>query len=98
MIRIDRVTAGHLDINARRRLKAGRNNLFVVAVSVGFGMIPLVAPTFFKQMPHALHPLLEAGILLCAIAAVTLNLFFNGLTSNEAAREAAKHQAASSEH
>ena len=75
-----------------------RNNLFVVAVSVGFGMIPLVAPTFFKQMPHALHPLLESGILLCAIAAVTLNLFFNGLTGSEAAREAAKYQAASSEH
>ena len=75
-----------------------RNNLFVVAVSVGFGMIPLVAPSFFKQMPHALHPLLESGILLCAIAAVTLNLFFNGLSSSEAAREAAKHQAASSEH
>ncbi|TXN22832.1 purine permease [Methylobacterium sp. WL9] len=77
---------------------SNRNNLFVVAVSVGFGMIPLVAPTFFKQMPHALHPLLESGILLCAISAVSLNLFFNGLTSSEAAREAARHQAASSEH
>lgn len=54
-----------------------RNNLFVVAVSVGFGMIPLVAPNFFKQMPHALHPLLESGILLAAISAVGLNLFFN---------------------
>ncbi|MCJ2132246.1 nucleobase:cation symporter-2 family protein [Methylobacterium sp. E-045] len=75
-----------------------RNNLFIVAVSVGFGMIPLVAPSFFKQMPHALHPLLESGILLCAISAVGLNLFFNGLTGGEAARAAARHQAASSEH
>ena len=75
-----------------------RNNLFVVAVSVGFGMIPLVAPNFFKQMPHALHPLLESGILLCAIVAVVLNLFFNGLQSAEEAREAAKAQAAKSEH
>ncbi|GLS42781.1 nucleobase:cation symporter-2 family protein [Methylobacterium brachythecii] len=75
-----------------------RNNLFVVAVSVGFGMIPLVAPNFFKQMPHALHPLLESGILLCAISAVLLNLFFNGLQSAEEARAAAKAQAAKSEH
>ncbi len=75
-----------------------RNNLFVVAVSVGFGMIPLVAPAFFKQMPHALHPLLESGILLCAMAAVTLNLFFNGLTDDEAAREAARKQAGSADH
>jgi NCS2 family nucleobase:cation symporter-2 len=29
-------------------------------------------------MPHALHPLLESGILLAAVAAVLLNLFFNG--------------------
>lgn len=70
-----------------------RNNLFVVAVSVGFGMIPLVAPNFFKQMPHALHPLLESGILLAAIAAVGLNLFFNGFGDRAESREAAIQQA-----
>ncbi|GLS55783.1 purine permease [Methylobacterium gregans] len=70
-----------------------RNNLFIVAVSVGFGMIPLVAPAFFKQMPHALHPLLESGILLAAIAAVGLNLFFNGLGGTAEARDAAIRQA-----
>ncbi len=74
-----------------------RNNLFVVAVSVGFGMIPLVAPTFFKEMPHALHPLLESGILLCALSAVGLNLFFNGVGSTEAARAAAIRQAQAAE-
>ena len=70
-----------------------RNNLFVVAVSVGFGMIPLVAPNFFKQMPHALHPLLESGILLAAISAVGLNLFFNGFGDRAESREAAIRQA-----
>ncbi|MCJ2052485.1 nucleobase:cation symporter-2 family protein [Methylobacterium sp. J-070] len=74
-----------------------RNNLFVVAVSVGFGMIPLVAPSFFKEMPHALHPLLESGILLCALSAVVLNLFFNGLGTTEAARAAAIRQAKAAE-
>jgi xanthine permease len=49
--------------------KTNRHNLFIVAVSIGFGMIPLVAPNFFKQLPHALHPLLESGILLAAAAA-----------------------------
>ncbi|MEH3119998.1 MAG: nucleobase:cation symporter-2 family protein [Methylorubrum populi] len=70
-----------------------RNNLFIVAVAVGFGMIPLVAPAFFRQMPAALHPLLESGILLAAIAAVPLNLFFNGLGSAAEARDAALRQA-----
>ena len=66
-----------------------RHNLFIVALSIGFGMIPLVAPNFFKQLPHELHPLLESGILLAAIAAVLLNLFFNGMTSSREARAAA---------
>ncbi|HEX8416972.1 MAG TPA: nucleobase:cation symporter-2 family protein [Methylobacterium sp.] len=74
-----------------------RNNLFVVAIAVGFGMIPLVAPNFFKQMPHALHPLLESGILLAAIAAVGLNLFFNGPGSAADARESAMRSAAAAD-
>ncbi len=60
-------------------------------------MIPLVAPAFFKQMPHALHPLLESGILLTAISAVLLNLFFNGFGSSVEAREAAVRQAKTAE-
>lgn len=74
-----------------------RNNLFVVAVSVGFGLIPLVAPNFFKQMPDALHPLLESGILLAALSAVALNLFFNGLGSAAGARAEATRLAHASE-
>ena len=66
-----------------------RHNLFIVALSIGFGMIPLVAPNFFKQLPHELHPLLESGILLAAIAAVLLNMFFNGVRSSAEARSAA---------
>jgi NCS2 family nucleobase:cation symporter-2 len=58
--------------------KHNRYNLYVVAIAVGAGMIPLVAPRWTQHMPHALHPLLESGILLAAVAAVLLNLFFNG--------------------
>ncbi len=77
---------------------SNRNNLFVVAIAVGFGMIPLVAPNFFRQLPHALHPLLESGILLAAIVAVGLNAFFNGLGSAEAARAEATAGAHAAEH
>ncbi|MEO5607029.1 MAG: nucleobase:cation symporter-2 family protein [Polaromonas sp.] len=62
-----------------------RFNLYIVALSIGFGMVPLVAPNWMQQMPHALHPLLESGILLTAIAAVVLNLFFNGAKAEDAA-------------
>jgi uric acid transporter len=76
--------------------KNNRHNLYVVALSIGFGLIPLVAPRWTQQMAHGLHPLLESGILLTAVAAVALNLFFNGtrgdtLGAIEAAKTAEAH-------
>jgi xanthine permease len=73
-------------------------NLFVVAISVGFGMIPLVAPNFFRALPHDLQPLLESGILLCALMAVVLNAFFNGLGSTAEAEAGAAGAAAAATH
>jgi NCS2 family nucleobase:cation symporter-2 len=71
--------------------KTNRHNLYIVAVSIGFGMVPLVAPRWTQHMPHSLHPLLESGILLTALSAVALNLYFNGGGGDErAAVEAAK--------
>ncbi len=58
--------------------KTSRNNLFVVAVSLGMGMIPLIAPDFKMWLPHAIEPLIDSGILLAALSAVGLNALFNG--------------------
>jgi uric acid transporter len=85
------VAATGIRILANVDFKGNRNNLYIVAISIGAGMIPLVAPRWSQQMPHALHPLLESGILLTAVAAVLLNLYFNGAKSGAAdAVEAAK--------
>jgi NCS2 family nucleobase:cation symporter-2 len=63
---------------------------YVIAISIGVGMIPLVADKFFQHMPKALSPLLHSGILLASIAALVLNLYFHGAGSKaEAEREAA---------
>lgn len=71
--------------------KNNRNNLYIVALSIGFGLVPLVAPRWTQHMAHSLHPLLESGILLTAISAVVLNLYFNGGREDKAgAIEAAK--------
>ncbi|BDU74929.1 nucleobase:cation symporter-2 family protein [Mesoterricola silvestris] len=64
-----------------------RNNLYIVAISIGFGMIPLVADKFFREMPRPLEPLLGSGILLASLVAVALNLFFNQLKHREEASE-----------
>lgn len=64
-----------------------RHNLLIVAVSVALGMIPLVAPTFFDQLPKWLGPITHSGITLAAISAVALNAFFNGTRDRSAATE-----------
>jgi len=90
------VAATGIRILANVDFKSNRNNLYIVAISIGFGMIPLVAPRWTQQMAHGLHPLLESGILLTSISAVFLNLYFNGgdadeLGAIEAARAAEAH-------
>jgi uric acid transporter len=85
------VAATGIRILATVDFKGNRHNLYIVALSIGFGLIPLVAPRWTQQMAHGLHPLLESGILLTAVAAVALNLFFNGARGDTAgAIEAAK--------
>jgi len=77
--------------------QANRSNLYIVAISIGFGMIPLVADKFFVQMPKFLGPLLGSGILLASIVAVVLNLFFNRLQAAAHAVEAVKGASLASE-
>jgi len=84
------VAATGIRILSNVDFKGQRNNLFIVAVSLGLGMVPLIAPDFKMWLPHAIHPLIESGILLATIAAVLLNVFFNGAKVDEdEVREAA---------
>ena len=80
------VAATGIRILASVDYKGNRNNLFIVAVSIGIGMIPLIAPRYLQWMPHGIHPLIESGILLASLSAVLLNVFFNGASGD--AREA----------
>ncbi|SFP91914.1 nucleobase:cation symporter-2 family protein [Variovorax sp. 770b2] len=73
--------------------KTNRHNAMIVAVAIGVGMIPLIAPNFKQWMPHAIHSLIESGILLASIVAVLLNLFLNGAKHDEQAVIAAAKQA-----
>ncbi|ALJ39109.1 purine permease [Azospirillum brasilense] len=61
------VAATGIKILAKVDYTANRGNIYVVADKI------------FQKMPPFLSPLLHSGILLGTIAAVLLNLFFNGL-------------------
>ena len=73
------------------------SNIAVLSgVIIGFGLIPLLAPNYLMWMPHAIHPIIESGIVLASIAAVVLNAFFNGVgydnaSAIDAARMADSH-------
>ncbi|MDO5705942.1 MAG: solute carrier family 23 protein, partial [Paracoccus sp. (in: a-proteobacteria)] len=86
------VAATGVRILGRVDFAGNRHNLFIVAISVGLGMIPMVAPHFNQWMPKAIHPLIHSGILLAAISAVLLNWFYNGApkADEEELRAAAK--------
>lgn len=72
------VVASGIRILSTVDFRGNRHNLYIVAIAVGCGMVPQEAPRWTQQMVHGLRPLLESGILLTSIAAVLLNLYFNG--------------------
>ncbi|MFT3887503.1 MAG: nucleobase:cation symporter-2 family protein [Arachnia sp.] len=55
----------------------GNNNLVIVAASLAFGLIPVVAPDFWHAFPEWFVTIFHSGISAAAIVAVLLNLFFN---------------------
>jgi uric acid transporter len=35
--------------------------MYIVAIGIGMGLVPEVAPGFFDQLPHVLAPILHAA-------------------------------------
>ncbi|WP_026819908.1 nucleobase:cation symporter-2 family protein [Arthrobacter castelli] len=52
-------------------------NLVIVATSLAFGMIPIVAPTFYDNFPDWFATIFHSGISSAAVMAVLLNVVFN---------------------
>lgn len=91
------VAATGIRILSRVDFEKQRQNLYVVAISIGMGMIPLISGKFFQNMPKTLSPLLHSGILLAAISAVVLNAYFHGMGTGEEARRSAAESTHGSE-
>jgi NCS2 family nucleobase:cation symporter-2 len=82
------VTATGIKILSTVDFARQRNSVLVVAISIGFGLIPIVSPNFFHIFPDALKPIFGDGIILTSIAAVLLNAFFNRTSQREAETDA----------
>jgi NCS2 family nucleobase:cation symporter-2 len=82
------VAANGIKVLSKVDFVKNHHNLFIVAVSIGLGLVPVVSPHFFSRLPPALSPLLHSGILLASVSAVVLNLIFNGVKGERAAKNA----------
>jgi uric acid transporter len=65
----------------------GNNNLIIVAVSIGIGIIPIGVPDFYSGFPLWFQTIFDSGISSAALVAVLLNILFNirGRRGTEAA-------------
>lgn len=52
-------------------------NLVIVATAIGFGIIPIAAPTFWNEFPAWFGTIFHSGISSAAVAAILLNILFN---------------------
>src|SRR5699024_8902843 len=55
----------------------GNMSLIIVASALGFGMIPVVSPDFFRDFPSLVETIFDSGISSAAIVAVILFMIFN---------------------
>lgn len=62
---------------------ANRHALYVIAISIGLGLIPTLSPTFFQHLPAWTHSITHSGIVLGTVSAVLLNLFYHGVLSRD---------------
>ncbi|WP_448956431.1 nucleobase:cation symporter-2 family protein [Labrys neptuniae] len=85
------VSATGVKILSKVDFTANRRNLYIVAVSVGIAMVPVVADNIFDQLPSALEKFLHSGVLVGTFAAALLNILFNGVPAKE--RDEASRQA-----
>ncbi|GAB6172086.1 nucleobase:cation symporter-2 family protein [Paradesulfitobacterium aromaticivorans] len=77
------VAASGIKTLSKVDFQKNNHNIFIVAISVGIGLIPLVAPTFFNHFPAWSQTFLHSGITLGSLTAIILNAFFNGGGSSE---------------
>ena len=57
----------------------GNQNLVIVALSIGMGVIPIAVPEFYEEFPSWFQTIFDSGISASAVTAVLLNIFFNVL-------------------
>jgi len=79
---------GVVGIKILNRVEFGvPQNLFIVATSLGIGLVPMVAPNFYGSWPKDLQTIFNSPVGAGLFVAVLLNLLFNHLPDMGAAKD-----------
>lgn len=71
-------TVGAVGVKIMMQADLGQGrNILIVAISFGFGLMPVGAPEFYTHLPTALQTILSSGIAAGGIVAFSLNLLLN---------------------
>jgi xanthine/uracil permease len=78
---------------------ADHTTMFIVAVSIGLGLIPILLPSPYAELPANLRIILESGVAVSTFVALLLNAILNHgpLAARRRARAAAAAEAATAE-
>ncbi len=71
------VAANGVETLGRVDFGPGSRNLYVVAIGLGVGLIPVINARFFENLPPAVAGVLRNGVMLGIVTAVVLNLLLN---------------------
>ncbi|MEU9131992.1 nucleobase:cation symporter-2 family protein [Kitasatospora sp. NPDC048540] len=74
------VAASGIRTLAEAGMESGANTI-LVSVSLGVGIVPIAAPTFYDAFPEAVRTLMHSGISAGCVMAVLLNLLFHHVGS-----------------
>lgn len=77
LVMFSMVAANGIETLSHARLDRNRQNLYVVALGLGVGMIPIFNKGFFDHLPPGVASFLHNGVLLGILTAIILNLMLN---------------------
>ncbi|TAL53251.1 nucleobase:cation symporter-2 family protein [Pandoraea sp.] len=73
------VVAAGIQTLAKVDYENNRYNVLIVGFTLATALIPVMAPTVFKQLPDWTQPFLNSSVVIACIVSVVLNGLLNGL-------------------
>jgi xanthine/uracil permease len=74
------VAAAGIQTLAKVDYERNRFNVLIVGFTIAAALVPVLAPTLFKQMPEWSQPFLHSSVVIACLVSVLLNAALNGVS------------------